>query len=575
MGDEPKKTLARIRTFAQDLEQHKGKAIPVIEKVDTPVVTPVAEPVAVTDKLKAPEVFKNPTPLNTAPPAFHELHKKQPQHTNTEVVHTPTAFMRAPSISEARFTEDIEAPKNPKKKSTAYTEATIITDTKKNKVDIVSSSASSLSIWWKDFVNGFKRKEPPKYTVADVERRKGVVQKATTKTGTIFTADNETLIEEIRRRQLASSNEGSDSTEHSSLLWSPNTETGYPLLPTAPSVSQPVQNVSVTFKKRSVPAPARVEPSIQRPILPLPKIVVPAAVWKTPPIPEPRWEAEETAAEIKPSTPTVEATPWISPPAPAVVTPAPTAEPLPQPSEPDLVQTVPLPQAPAPKLVFHFGNFDRVNTNRLSLSIVGILGGAILAVLLVRIGVGIFNQDVPQIVLNEPAIALLNGSQIVDLPVSSLSQTSIDAALTLIPQTSSGISEIRLLDQDTDTVIPTQEILRYFNFDINPNFNQSVTVVHLTLINNERALLFRVTDATTVFGALLEWEPKMATDLASILQIQTPPTDERFTDGTLGQNDIRILTLNGTETVVYGFIDKNTVLIAKNQAAFTTLISKQ
>jgi hypothetical protein len=579
MGDEPKKVLTKIRTFAQDLEQQKGKGVPVKTKEDVSASsTPPPEPVVIADKLKAPEVFKNPNPSNTTPPAFHELHKKNPQHTETEVVHVPASFTRTPAAPEAKLAETVTVPKNPKKKSTSYTEATIITDTKKNKVNIVTSSASSLSLWWKEFLKGFKRKQPPKYTVADVERRKGVIQKATSKTATIFTADNETLKEEIRRRQLHATQGGAPTGEHAALLWSPNTEPGYPLLPTAPADNKPVQNVTVTFKKRSVPPPVIVEPSVPRPITPIPhpkteavekESVAPTLAEKAPTPPP---------IEIpQPYTPPAEATTWVSPTVPTPdLQPTPFRQPTveaPVVSEP--VQTIPEKTVVSPKLTFHFGNFDRVNTNRLSLSIVGILGGAIIAVFLVRVGMGMFNPEASQTVSNEPAVALSSGSQIVDMPISSLSQTSIDAALTLVPQTSSGISEIRLLNQSTNTVIPTQEILRYFNFQTNPNFNQSVAVVHLTLINSERALLLRVTDATTVFGALLEWEPSMAADLASLLQIQTPPTNERFTDGTIGQSDIRILTINNTEAVVYGFIDKNTVLIAKNQAAFTALVNRQ
>jgi hypothetical protein len=467
-------------------------------------------------------------------------------------------------------------------------ESTIITDTKKNKVDVISSSKSSLSSWWQEFKKGLKRKQPPKYTVADSERRKGVIQKATSKTGTIFTADNETLKEEIRRRQQSTSFQDSLNQNESELLWTPNTEVGYPLL-ASENNRETTENVRLTFKKRTVPPPVIVEPTYKRPLVPEP-VVVKTAVAPINSLKEfglaPENKSEETlvatastgalnnpvtatSVEEKINEPVVKEriVAEISP----VVVNEQAAEVSKTKStyvEPEVRMTPPAPLSKA-KVDFKLGSFDRVNTNRLSLSIVGILAGAVLAIFLAQIVIGIFSSEELTTNSNEPAVALSFGSQIVDLPISSLTKTSLEAALTLVPTASSGRSEIRLVDKNTGLVIPAQDILRFFNFDVNPNFNQSITDVRLVLIGQERALIFKVTDATTVFGALLEWEPRMINDLQDTLGLSVESASTVPSDDTIGQSDVRILSTATGEVLVYGFIEKNIVLITKNSISFT------
>lgn len=591
MGEEIKKPLLGIRTFAQDLEQHKSKASPDLATATKSKPLPETAPVVLTDKLKAASSFDTPAPTNIKPPAFHELHKKSGAQKESTVASPDKKIFSNPVVSEATFDENNKLSKVSKKKSSHLAvEATIITDTKKNKVDVISSSKSSLASWWQEFKKGLKRKQPPKYTVADSERRKGVIQKATSKTGTIFTADNETLKEEIRRRQQTAPPQESSNSNESELLWTPNTEVGYPLLASKNQTEAPA-NVKVTFKKRTLPPPVIVEPTKKPEVLPEPAAVEPAIISNDfLNVVEPKVANVEnthvTPVEINRVEPSVsswstkeetlapvlnqESAPYFSSivaadkPIDKVLETAPIYD------EPAVKMTPPAPLA-KPKISFQLGSFDRINTNRLSLSIVGILAGAVLAIFLAQFIIGVFSPAEPASNTNEPAVALSSGSQIVDLPISSLTETSLEAALTLVPEANSGRSEIRLVDQNTGAVIPTQEILRFFNFDVNPNFNQSITDVRLVLIGQERALIFKVTDATTVFGALLEWEPRMINDLRDILKLSTEVVGAAPNDDTIGQSDVRILADVNNEVLVYGFIQKNLVLITKNSLTFRAI----
>ena len=66
----------------------------------------------------------------------------------------------------------------------------------------------------------------------------------------------------------------------------------------------------------------------------------------------------------------------------------------------------------------------------------------------------------------------------------------------------------------------------------------------------------------------------MAEDLTSILS-SGDAKGNSFTDKTIGQTDVRILSHNGTPVLVYGFISKNIVVITQDLTAFTTLLESQ
>ena len=124
------------------------------------------------------------------------------------------------------------------------------------------------------------------------------------------------------------------------------------------------------------------------------------------------------------------------------------------------------------------------------------------------------------------------------------------------------------------TALQTQEVLELLNFKANQNLNQSVTSVRVAYTAQKRAIILEVTDPTTVFGALLAWESTMAEDLATALSTGNVPAAP-FTDKTIGQTDVRILSNDGTPVLVYGFINKNVVVITQDLNAFTTLLESQ
>jgi hypothetical protein len=76
---------------------------------------------------------------------------------------------------------------------------------------------------------------------------------------------------------------------------------------------------------------------------------------------------------------------------------------------------------------------------------------------------------------------------------------------------------------------------------------------------------------------MLKWEKTMAQDLGGLFEIpaDTGTSTEIFLDEALRNKDLRILQDNGGKTILlYSFIDKQTLLITKNENVFNAILAK-
>ena len=76
--------------------------------------------------------------------------------------------------------------------------AVIITDTKHKRFSLRREVVSSLSNWWATKKEASRKSKIPRYTVAEAGRRKGVIQKATAKTGITASSDHQTVVSHIK-----------------------------------------------------------------------------------------------------------------------------------------------------------------------------------------------------------------------------------------------------------------------------------------------------------------------------------------------------------------------------------------
>ncbi|HVX90128.1 MAG TPA: hypothetical protein VHC20_00505 [Candidatus Paceibacterota bacterium] len=114
----------------------------------------------------------------------------------------------------------------------------------------------------------------------------------------------------------------------------------------------------------------------------------------------------------------------------------------------------------------------------------------------------------------------------------------------------------------------------------------SVGVIHA----GDETRVFFILAATSyerTFAGMLSWEPTIGQDLAQLYPsyaiTQDPnasttpavPLPPRFVDETVANHDVRALKDSQNRTVLlYGFRDQNTLIIARDETAFTTLLAR-
>ena len=563
MSSEHKTTLRRIRTFASDMAEAQGKNGQPLDSVSGPTgQAPLPVPA---EKAAAAKVFATVTPTVERVPSFHELQKKTllPIIPLTVAHSTPSL----PFIKKEETNKIVVRAKKPDlTKKVSVSGGMVITDTKKAEQNFLGAFFASITGWLSSVSKSFQKKQPTTYKVADAEHRKGVIQKATSKTGSIFTADNETLKEEIRRRQQT------PVPHHTEVTWSPQVESGYALLESdAVKIPQPIakpERIKVEFKKTSIPEPIIVEPSFVEPSPVLPPLTG-------------YWESEAPTRKETVAQPQSLVTPL----SPAEITTAP--EPILQTTADDSqieaeeasavrihVAIPPRPRRRGRITLREFITIVRTNTNALTLTIASVVAVVVLIVVIVKVLVGtLLTQNIATEV-SAPATPFLTTTAMVDVSIPSNSIESLIGVLQENSSLSGKPTEARVLNA-AGTPLNSSVLLPILGFSGNRNLNQAVTEAHLVTVANSRSIVLKVTDSTTVLGALLSWEPTMAQSLATTLAIPNPSSVATFVDSTIGTTDIRVLTSDGVEIVTYGFINQDTVLITKDTTTFKVILGSQ
>ncbi len=563
MSDPEKQTLPRLRTFASDLEEARAKrtgtaATP--SSVVTPAITPTPKrPAAITiEKKEIPKVLTTPvkpipTPTPVAPiksksapeiPAFHELQEKIAGLSESGPIKS-IAPVPKPKASPRIVHTAPHKTTGVKIGSTG----TVIRDTKQVRISFFSAVALSIKNRFIAMEKSMKKKPvAPKYAVIETERRKGVIQKATSKTGAQTITDNDALKEMIRRRAEQKEVAVAVTPPEPDITWSPFTETGYNLLASENEVPDTTQNVQVTPKTFSTVA----------------TVIETAADdsrWQTP-IETPTLVASVVTAPMLIAT---------QPPQPPKIDPVVTQSPAVT-KEPEV--TIPTPTIP---LVYsrrgRFSKFVDTNTNSLTLSILIAIIGFVAVILGARALVSYFTETTPAVSVTEvQMITLINQATVIDTPVVPQTKEALRTAInTTIDERGGGIIELRLTDT-TEQPLSTGDILSILQPRTTPSFARVITHIRFASINSGKpALIYRITDNTTAKGGLFEWEQFMVRDLESVLGLRGV-TSGLFTDRKIGTVDVRVLTSESGEIIVgYGFISENMVVISSDTRIFETL----
>jgi len=564
----------RLRTYAADLEAKKNElahaeslataapstaekrgAVPseAVEKTSTPNrSTDVAHTVLKSSqhpKTEKPAVVPsiNDTATHVSPtkiPAFHELKKNVKSIQENIVIDSKKEVGHAKKSTQ----KNLRAARS----NIGY-DAAVITDTKSDRFKLFPSIIASIRSWLKRLAEEKKRKNIPKYTVAEADRRKGVIQQATSKTGTIFSADNETIREQIRRRQLQNEAEN----DEAETVWTPFTETGFSLL-RAPEITPVVtQNVVVSYKKPVSAGAVIVAQTDSQPET--------ADTFKSTEashgrehsdadtLAEERWNAarENDTNQTQVHSENVEKE----------------IQTLATKPEATTVSKIPTTQQSRNLLAI----FD---TNTLTVLLLIVVICTVAIIFATRMLIEKFDQhSTSSLEINTTTKPVLVTENLINITLSVQDLNQIPALLdsTIASQASPELTEYALVSGVGDEV-GASYLFELLGFNTMPILRQSLTAVRFASINQSRpAVILSFVNEDAVRGGLLNWEITMPTDLRVLYDIPSTVTSS-LTDEQIDGFDVRVLRHNDVIVLVYGIVNSNTAIIAATGEDFAQIV---
>ena len=92
---------------------------------------------------------------------------------------------------------------------------------------------------------------------------------------------------------------------------------------------------------------------------------------------------------------------------------------------------------------------------------------------------------------------------------------------------------------------------------------------------NEPFIILTVKDYGASYSGMLKWEESMLRDLGNIFSLSEEQKRQTLTDEYIKNNDLRVIKDQNQKIIfVYSFIDKNTLVITKNERILGAIINK-
>jgi hypothetical protein len=573
--------LSKVHTFAQDLERVRGS------RGDMPATTrhqATTTPPAVASNDKSADT----TPLTTTP-----------------------SLPNAPVKLTAASGRDASYP------------ATIITDKKRHTFNLTEEVTVAIGDWWNDKVKTLKGGKKPTYSVPAVERRKGIVQTATTQTGRGATSDHREIVAKLKQE-----------THHTTSL------RDSVVLPTQPIIAAP-SLITPTDTAPKIGYDADVdEAEIVREFAAEPEGVVERVAASVDSAPSPTDNSRTnniTVTEVVTRTPRIEPTiptqvstpledafggddePEVLEPTPIVSAPVPTPiEPLSFPKINPVVPTTPitppstqrenafslLAEVPKPTLpttsttvkdTIAMRMEQRVPTDTGTSNRFGavwhyapyLVGGLFLILTAGGIGYFMLTSTTPSTDTSTATDLPMTGGVDTTEPASytpaavtaqldAPNKTSLYNAIKNTTGLGDGLYIVTPLAHDTATPLGVREILALINRQLSPDFVGNVTNLQVGMYRESPVLLLTISDENSARGGMFRWEDTLSQDLSPWFgqALRTTSTESLtgFTDGDSAGRDVRILTDDiGTERITYGFINQSVLLITTDTTAFLNI----
>ncbi len=616
----PVPTVPKVRTFAADLSEartERGLATPtpkqpVVTKVPTPKqnaaptspspVTERARPAAKVATPVPPPTVVPKTVADAAIPPFHTLNK-----TSTPVQSIDTsAFVAAnKKIKPSVLAGPGEEPLAVNSRDTSG-DGTIITDTKRKRFSLLEAIQESLAGWFQKRKQAALRRKVPTYTVPEADRRKGVIQKATTQTGRASTADHQAALGRIKSSQKTARRTSATTApviNHTSLIEPFAEAVNEDSVPAPEIASQPPETVARPLITPVIPDLPMVEVEPE-PVIPsadtgtttiksiaekLHELEQRTALTEAPAVPEP-----VTALQTE-STPVVTplTRPRITPTIPSLA-PDTAVEPIladtseepvlaveePEPTpRPNWSQALPQPTTAANTFAQNAellqGLFRR--TNHVALGVAGGIGVVVIgwygiqAIRTLRV--------TPTTTPDSYQGSFLTTSVTIATSTSISTKENFIRTLHAIDSSNDSLTEIMITNSATGALLSPTELFKILDARVNTNFIAAVDRVGFGNYRGTPWLILHASDGPGVQGGMLAWENILDADLSLWYSTSTLRATKKgitlFHDDTIAGHDVRVLSDGeGKERIVYGFITPHQLLITNNTTTFLNLADK-
>lgn len=218
---------------------------------------------------------------------------------------------------------------------------------------------------------------------------------------------------------------------------------------------------------------------------------------------------------------------------------------------------------------------------------IGLLGGAYWFIAL-RLPAQATPLSVPSLIFADEKVEIPSNAPSYAQAIANVAQQSSvhgNVIVTYIVATTNGKQGIIKTPQPGGVII--RQIFANAPDILLRNLDDSSTVGVIQAGNNNASFfVLDVTSYERTFAGMLGWEPTMGSDLSVLypapalapVGTSTAPrivTAPHFIDSTVSNHDVRILKDSAGNTIlIYGYRDKQTLIIAKDEAAFTALLTR-
>lgn len=182
--------------------------------------------------------------------------------------------------------------------------------------------------------------------------------------------------------------------------------------------------------------------------------------------------------------------------------------------------------------------------------------------------------------LNEMSIVRVDQQTVAD--IASLNTTAFKDVIAAAKETAQdgAVLEIKITSQIIKKGVSVQTFLSNLNFKMPASLNRSLQDEFMAGIYGEKEggsffLILKENDYGIAFRDMLEWEPGLFQEMRSIMPETSLATTSNpvFKDFIFSNKDTRVVFDDtGQVSLIYAFLDKNTILIAESETALKAVV---